>query len=114
MREKVTEVRLRVGQNIKQLRGLRGWSQEELAEEIGITDKHLGQLERGKVNIGLDLLTRVAEAFDVPVTELLRTASDDSGSSPSAITRRDYVRIGEAIRILERVRRMRARAVRSK
>lgn len=39
-------------------------TQSELAERVGTTQNIISKIERGKMNIGLDFLSRIAEAFD--------------------------------------------------
>lgn len=63
-------VRLRVGRNVRALRVLRGFSQERLAESVGNTYKHIGQVERGEVNVTLDVLTGIAAGLSVDVADL--------------------------------------------
>lgn len=70
MRENLRAVRLRVGRNVRRLRRLRGLTQEELAEGVGNTWKHIGQVERGEVNVGLDILARIAAALSLDVSAL--------------------------------------------
>ena len=70
MPEEVRAVRLRVGKHVQRLRRARGFSQERLAELAGNTGKHIGQVERGEVNVGLDILTRIARALSVDPGDL--------------------------------------------
>jgi len=72
MPEHVRAVRLRVARNVRRLRRARGISsQERLAELVGNTGKHIGQVERAEVNVGLDILARIASALSVDVGDLL-------------------------------------------
>lgn len=50
-------------------------SQEQLAEVVGNTGKHVGQIERGEVNVGLDVLSRIAAALSVDVADLFTILS---------------------------------------
>src|SRR5215472_12619493 len=70
MRDQGRAVRARVGRTVRQLRFLRGWSQEELAERANSSPKHVGSVERGEVNVGLDTLVDLAGALSVNVTDL--------------------------------------------
>lgn len=70
MAEDVRAVRLRVGKQVQRLRTSRGFSQERLAELVGNTGKHIGQVERGEVNVGIDILTRIARALSVDPGDL--------------------------------------------
>jgi transcriptional regulator with XRE-family HTH domain len=103
------QVRLRVGRKVKRLRLLRGWSQEELAERVGNTDKHISLVERGKVNVGIDVLISVASELAVDIVELFRAPSSSSGKPTYVITRPQLERIEEALRVVERVKSSRAR-----
>ena len=57
---------------ILQLRHHRGWTQEELAHRAGLSARYVGQLERHKASPSVDVVERLATAFGVPSTELLR------------------------------------------
>ena len=64
------EIRIRVGRAIRRHRITRGFSQERLAELAGSSDKHVGAIELGKANVGLDVLARLASALSIDVAEL--------------------------------------------
>ncbi len=53
------------------LRPSRGWSQEELAERANSSTKHIGRVERGQVNVGLDTLADLARALSVSIGDLV-------------------------------------------
>ena len=63
-------VRTRVGRIVLRLRLLHGWSQEKLAERASLSWKHVGQIERGEVNVGLNSLTRIAATLSVDIADL--------------------------------------------
>jgi transcriptional regulator with XRE-family HTH domain len=106
MRDNLRAVRLRVGRNIRSLRALRGLSQERLAELVGNTEKHIGQVERGEVNVTIDILTAIAAGLSVNVWELLGPAPESTpGSRICAITQRDLDQIEQALRIVNRAKR---------
>ena len=46
------------------LRVARGWSQQKLADELGYTERYIGQLERGTKSPTLRTIADIAEAFD--------------------------------------------------
>jgi len=82
MRENLRAVRLRVGRNVRRLRQSRGFSQERLAELVGNSVKHIGQVERGEVNVGLDILSEIARALAADLGELLMTARRRARAEP--------------------------------
>ena len=65
------ERRRRVGVRVKALREQQGLSQRKLALMIGSNQTHIWQIENGNVNVGLDLLCRLADALEVNVRDLI-------------------------------------------
>ena len=60
-----------MGARIKTLREQQGLSQRKLALMIGSNQTHIWQIENGTVNVGLDLLCRLADAIEVNVRDLI-------------------------------------------
>lgn len=48
-----------------------GLSQRKLALMIGSNQTHIWQIENGTVNVGLDILCRLADALEVNVRDLI-------------------------------------------
>lgn len=57
--------RLRIGQLISELRQEKGLSLKELADMVGIDFSNLSKIERGKYNVGIDILYKVCKALGV-------------------------------------------------
>jgi transcriptional regulator with XRE-family HTH domain len=105
MRENVRGVRLRVGRNVRRLRKLRGLTQERLAEMVGNSYKHIGQVERGEVNVTIDILTAIAAALTVNVGDLFGPAPAHApGPRLLTIAPRDLEHVEQSLRIVKRVR----------
>ena len=51
-----------VGRRIREMRGF-DMTQEEFAERIGISQNYLSTMERGKVEIGAEILLRISREF---------------------------------------------------
>ena len=68
-----------IGSNIKTYRKQKGagWTQEKLAEQAGINSKHLSDIERGKYNISIAYLCKIANALEVSYRQLLDGQSED-------------------------------------
>lgn len=62
----------RLARSARQLRLARGWTQEQAAENAFLNPRHYQKLEQGGVNVTLDTLERLCNAFGVDVVELLR------------------------------------------
>lgn len=54
-----------------ELRRERGWSQQELADRAGVSKMHVSGLERGKRELSLSMMRRLAEALSVSPAALL-------------------------------------------
>ena len=59
-----------VGRRIREIRGF-AMTQEEFAERIGISQNYLSAMERGKVEIGAEILLRISQEFAKSVEWLL-------------------------------------------
>jgi transcriptional regulator with XRE-family HTH domain len=66
------ELPIRVGANVRTLRQIRKLSQEQLADRAGIHRTQLAAVERGRRNLTLKSLERLADALDVEPAELLK------------------------------------------
>lgn len=64
-----------IGRRIRQLRTEHGWSQENLAEKSGLHRTYISTLEQGQRNIAALNLRRLATAFGISVSGLLRGIS---------------------------------------
>jgi transcriptional regulator with XRE-family HTH domain len=100
MPENLRAIRLRVGRNVRRLRRLRAFTQERLAEHVGNTWKHIGQVERGEVNVGLDILSKIADALSIDVADLFAELSRRRREKGSLylITERELSQIEDAVR----------------
>ena len=61
---------IKLGENIRELRKSKGFSQESFADEAGLDRTYMGGIERGERNIATINLIRIALALDVEVGEL--------------------------------------------
>lgn len=103
-------VRLRLGRKVQQLRQAHRLSQEQLAARVGNTSKHISEVELGKANVSLDVLTAIAETFNVEIAELFPARSSDDGRTKTYLVTKDEVdRLEDVARIVERIKRTRVR-----
>ena len=59
------------GRRLRELRKARTWSQEHLADVVGLDRTYIGSVERGERNISLENIGRLAKALDVKLAELM-------------------------------------------
>jgi transcriptional regulator with XRE-family HTH domain len=67
-----TDICVRVGRRIRELRHAKGWSQQLLADHAQIERSHLSRLEEARREPGLRVLERIATALDVEIEELVK------------------------------------------
>ena len=61
-----------LGMRIRFLRQKRHWSQEDLALNANINKNYISDLENGRRNPSLDILERIAVAFNISLAELFK------------------------------------------
>lgn len=66
-----------IGNRVRALRAKRGMTRKDLSKHSEVSERYLAQLETGKANITLAVLWRIAEAFDIPFSELIPDKSRD-------------------------------------
>ena len=69
------------GQNLKYLRKLRGWTQEEFANKLGIKRSLVGAYEEERADPRIDILEIVGDIFKLSLDELLLKDLGDTGGS---------------------------------
>ena len=68
------------GKRIRQLREQRGLTQEQLAEELHISDVHLRRLEGGRRTGSVELVIEIAAYFDISIDYLLLGVNRGAGN----------------------------------
>lgn len=66
------------GNNLHSYRKLRGVSQEQLAEKLDISVKHLSTMETGKVFASAELIENIAKELNVSISALFYTPNEKS------------------------------------
>lgn len=65
-----------LGQRVRNLRARRGMARRILAQDSGVSERYLAQLESGQGNISIARLRQIADAMGVPLAELVREGGD--------------------------------------
>lgn len=60
-----------LAQNMRRIRLAKGFSQDELGEQCGLSRNYIGNLERQEHSPSLDAMAAIASALDVSLIELL-------------------------------------------
>lgn len=61
-----------LGTRVRNARARRGMTRKILAQDSGVSERYLAQLETGQGNISIALLRQVAQAMGLPITDLVR------------------------------------------
>lgn len=66
----------KLGSRIKALRNARNFTQEYVADKIGVSRQKYARIENGENNITLDILSKIAGVLDVTVGDITRVLDD--------------------------------------
>ena len=66
-----------LGSRIKALRIAKNYTQEQVADYLGISRQKYARIENGINSITLDILTKVAEMLDVTVGDITRVLDEE-------------------------------------
>ena len=80
-----------IGQRIRKLRKIQGLSQEQLAEQIGISTTHMSHIETGNTKLSLPVLVDISCSLHSTTDELLFNDAD----------RQKQIALGEIQSVLE-------------
>lgn len=64
---------------LKKLRAERNWSQQQLAEYLGVSRQTINAIERGKYDPSLPLAFKIALVFERPIEQIFQP--DEAGNS---------------------------------
>lgn len=65
-----SDFRALLAHNVRRLRAARGWSQEKLALEAGISRSFIGDLERQDRNVSIDTIRKITVALGVRAVDM--------------------------------------------
>lgn len=65
-----------LGSRIKALRSAKNFTQEQIADQIGVSRQKYARIESGANSITLDILSQLAEVFGVTVRDITRVLDE--------------------------------------
>ncbi|THA00188.1 helix-turn-helix domain-containing protein [Rodentibacter pneumotropicus] len=66
---------MNVNEKIRKIREAKGWSQEQMAENLNMSLNGYAKIERGESKIYLYKLEQIAHVFNIDVVEMMRSDS---------------------------------------
>lgn len=67
----------KIGAQLLELRKSRGWTQEQVAEKVGLTRSTISNIERGTRSLTLETLRRFCDAFSLNVSYFAIESNED-------------------------------------
>lgn len=61
-----------LAKNVEQLRSLKKLTKEELSLILGFENSYISKLEKGRINITIEKLDKIARFFEIKTYELLK------------------------------------------
>ena len=101
---------MEIGRLVRAQRLVRGLSQTELANALGVTFQQLQKYEKGVNRISSGRLTRIADKLAVPVTFFYEGAAGSSKTADNINEGLGLLRTSGTLRILRAFERMDAKA----
>ncbi|MBN8683157.1 MAG: helix-turn-helix transcriptional regulator [Chitinophagales bacterium] len=63
------EILVRFGIKVREIRKMRGLSQEELSFKANLHRTYIGMIERAEKNITLVNISKIADALEIPISD---------------------------------------------
>ena len=63
---------IKIGKNLRELRLQKGFSQEKLANELGIEISQISRIERGVINTSVTTLYAICSVLKIDVSDLFK------------------------------------------
>lgn len=67
-----TSIRTAFGKRLRQLRLAKGFTQESLADTVGLHRTYIGNIERGEESVSMDNAAKIAKALKISLSELVK------------------------------------------
>lgn len=84
---------MKIGEALRLIRVLNNLTQKDLAQELGISDSYVSEVERGNREPSFTVVQKYAEFFKLPVSSIILfaesvTESDDKNSGRKVVSDR--------------------------
>jgi putative transcriptional regulator len=70
--ESTLDMSTRIRNRVKELRGERNWTQQDLADAVGVSRQSINSIERDRYVPSLELALTFARVFRLPTDEIFR------------------------------------------
>lgn len=92
-----------LGHRIRKQRTILDWTQEALAERVGVSTSFIGHVERGTRKASLETLVSIANAMGVSIDYLLSASLENSviGPMPKQLNKKQRTALKEIISTIQ-------------
>ena len=80
-----------IGQKLKEYRKKANLSQEQVAEKVGLAEKHYGRLERGACMPALETFFKLISVLNIPLAEFGAKSDDIENKSRDELIKEIYL-----------------------
>lgn len=67
--EKKKELLVKFGSNLRKLRLEKGFTQEQLANELGVEVSQISRIERGQINTSIAMLYDISKVLEINISD---------------------------------------------
>jgi len=68
-----TETTAALGNNVREVRQRKKWTQQELADECGVSRPRISEIESGEYNPSVETIEKIAQKLGVSITRLFQS-----------------------------------------
>ena len=61
----------KIYENIRKIRTIKGFSQQNMADELGVSQRHYGRIEKAGVNVTYSTICKIADILGVKLNHLI-------------------------------------------
>jgi transcriptional regulator with XRE-family HTH domain len=87
---------MNIGEKVRQIRLVKGFSQENMADMLGVSTTAYGDIERNKTELTISRATEISKILSVSIVDLLDIERSNFNSSPTLFN-------GEELKSLEKL-----------
>lgn len=66
------DIKQKVGARVREIRNMKGLSQEKLAELASLDRTYIPSIEKGTRNISISVIEKLSKAFEISISDFLK------------------------------------------
>ena len=90
-----------IGNKIRLMRVSKGFSQQKLAKEIGITQAHFSNIENGRCNATIDVLLRLHDSLQTPMAAFFEEIDEQDSTSLAKQNKSSGIDVDDLLAVLQ-------------